>query len=325
MCNESLAEANKCLLSTTDLTLRYGSYLAVDRLSLNVPEGKIYGFLGRNGAGKTSTIRMMMGIVRPDHGTIQFCGRTIQRIGNKEKQQIGYVSQEQFFYPWMKCQRLGKFVSGFFPDWDAREFDRLLDVLDLPANRKVAHLSGGMKVKLALALALSHRPRILILDEPTAGLDPVARREFLDVIRSQADHDGRTTFFSSHLIDEVERVADRVGVIHQGRLRYEGDLDLMRRSVRYLTADRDQFSQAYERLCSWGLSFLRHDADDPRRSWFQGSPEAWAVAETHGWRGTTSTLEDAFIAMASEQWNITSSAPSPMPLSLDATRKVSPP
>src|SRR6185503_16425561 len=114
----------------------------------------------------------------------------------------------------------------------AAEFDRLLGLLELPPDRKASQLSGGMRVKLALALAVAHRPALLILDEPTAGLDPVARREFLELIASQARNHGRTTFFSTHLIDEVERVADRVGIIDRGRMRYEGSLTDLRAEVK---------------------------------------------------------------------------------------------
>jgi ABC-type multidrug transport system ATPase subunit len=175
---------------------------------------------------------MLMGLIRPDAGRINLLEFRGRRIGTKQKQRIGYVSQEQHFYSWMTCQALGKFVSGFYPTWDNAEFDRLLKLLDLPPRRKAGQLSGGMRVKLALALALAHRPLILILDEPTSGLDPVSRREFLEIIRRQARVNNRTTFFSSHLIDEVERVADRVGIIHRGKLRYDGDIETLQASVR---------------------------------------------------------------------------------------------
>jgi len=220
------------ILRIEDMRVSYGKLHAVDRLNLTVRTGEIYGFLGRNGAGKTSTIRAMMGIIKPDGGKMELLCYRGRRIRVKQKQRIGYVSQEQHFYPWMSCRGLGRFVGGFYPTWDHREFDRLLQVLDLPPRRRVSHLSGGMRVKLALALALAHRPPILILDEPTAGLDPVTRREFLDVISRQARAHNRTTFFSSHLIDEVERVADRVGIIHEGQLRYEGDITTLQESVR---------------------------------------------------------------------------------------------
>lgn len=220
------------ILRIEDLRVSYGKLRAVDGLNLTVRAGEIYGFLGRNGAGKTTAIRAMMGIIKPDRGRIELLGHRARRIRAKQKQRIGYVSQEQHFYPWMSCRALGRFVSGFYPTWDHEEFARLLSLLDLPPKRRVSHLSGGMRVKLALALALAHRPPILILDEPTSGLDPPTRREFLEIISRQARSHNRTTFFSSHLVDEVERVADRVGIIHNGGLRYEGDIRTLQESVR---------------------------------------------------------------------------------------------
>jgi ABC-2 type transport system ATP-binding protein len=204
----------------------------VDSLDLSVREGEIYGFLGANGAGKTTAIRLLMGIIKPDKGTIELLGERTRRTTIRQKRSIGYVSQEQTFYPWMTAQALGRFVGGFYPTWDASEFDRLLRVLDVPPDRKASQLSGGMRVKLALALALAPHPALLILDEPTSGLDPLGRREFLDIIHRQARVHHRTTFFSSHIIGEVERVADRIGIIHRGQMQYEGDLSSLRSSVR---------------------------------------------------------------------------------------------
>jgi ABC-2 type transport system ATP-binding protein len=132
----------------------------------------------------------------------------------------------------MTCRTLGRFVGAFYPTWDKAEFSRLLAVLEVPEERRVSQLSGGMRAKLALALALAPHPAVLILDEPTAGLDPLARREFMQLIVAQARQHRRTTFFSSHLIDEVERCADRVGIIHQGRMRFEGALGELRETVR---------------------------------------------------------------------------------------------
>ena len=220
------------VLRALGLARAFGRVQAVEGLELTVRAGEIYGFLGVNGAGKTTTIRMLMGIIKPDSGAIELLGQCTRRTTIPQKQSIGYVSQEQTFYPWMTCRGLGRFVGGLYPTWDAGEFERLLSVLELPPDRKASQLSGGMRVKLALALALAPRPALLILDEPTSGLDPVARREFLEIIQRQARDHRRTTFFSSHLIDEVERVADRVGIIHRGRMRYEGDLAALRASVR---------------------------------------------------------------------------------------------
>ena len=213
---------DQAILKVRNLKRSYGNFVAVDGLDLQVNEGEIYGFLGVNGAGKTTTIRMLMGIIAPESGTIELMGQTTKRTTLKQKRKIGYVSQEQVFYPWMTAQMLGKFVGGLYPTWDRDEFNRLLRVLEVPPNRKSSHLSGGMRVKLALALALAPRPSLLILDEPTAGMDPVARREFLDIIEHQAREYGRTTFFSTHLLNEVERAADKVGIIHQGKKKVRG-------------------------------------------------------------------------------------------------------
>src|SRR5579872_3364351 len=223
------------VLRTHGLKRSFGNVCAVEGLDLIVRAGEIYGFLGINGAGKTTTIRMLMGIIKPDSGMIELLGQLTRRTTIRQKQSIGYVSQEQTFYPWMTCNELGRFVGGLYPSWDRAEFGRLLKVLDLPPDRKTSQLSGGMRVKLALALALAPRPALLILDEPTSGLDPVARREFLEIIQRQSHDHGRTTFFSSHLVGEVERVADRVGIIHKGKMRYEGDLQSLRDSIRLLT------------------------------------------------------------------------------------------
>jgi ABC-2 type transport system ATP-binding protein len=220
------------VLSARGLKRAFGKVRAVDGLDLTVRAGEIYGFLGVNGAGKTTAIRLFMGIIKPDGGALELLGEPTRRATIRQKQSIGYVSQEQTFYPWMTACGLGRFVGGFYPSWDAQEFERLLRVLDVPPDRKTAQLSGGMRVKLALALALAPRPALLILDEPTAGLDPLARREFLDNIQQQARAHHRTTFFSSHITEEVERVANRVGIIHHGRMRYEGDLNTLRASVR---------------------------------------------------------------------------------------------
>ncbi|MFN6139474.1 MAG: ABC transporter ATP-binding protein [Planctomycetota bacterium] len=228
----SLTIETAVVLQTSGLKRHYGRHPAVDGIDLQVRQGEIYGFLGINGAGKTTTIRMLMGIIAAQAGSITiFCQKT-RRTTVSLKRDIGYVSQDQNFYPWMTCEKLGRFVGSFYPTWETKEFFRLLEVFEIPRARKVSQLSGGMKAKLGLALAITPKPKLLILDEPTAGLDPVARRDFLDIIVSQARTASRTTFFSSHLIDEVERCADRIGIIHAGKMRFQGPLSQLREEVR---------------------------------------------------------------------------------------------
>src|SRR5690606_42072783 len=192
---------------------------ALDGLSLAVPRGEVYGFLGRNGAGKTTTLRVLMGIVKPNSGRIELFGKRKRRVSVRMKRQIGYVSQEQHFYPWMTARRLGEFTSSFYPTWDHAEYARLLNALDVPPDRRSVELSGGTRSKLALALALAPRPPLLLLDEPTTGLDPVARREFNELVALMAAQHGTTVFFSSHPVDEVESIATRVAILQSGRMR----------------------------------------------------------------------------------------------------------
>ncbi len=203
-------------LEFRDLVKDFGKVRALQGLELRVERGEVYGFLGRNGAGKSTAIRIAMGISRSTSGDAMVFGERMTANATGVRRRIGYVAQEQTFYGWMTARTIGQFVSGFYPGWQDEEYERLIDQMGLPPQRKIRAYSGGMKAKLALALALAHRPDLLILDEPTAGLDAVARREFIEMVREQAECSHRTTFFSSHLIDEVETAADRVGSTREG-------------------------------------------------------------------------------------------------------------
>lgn len=222
-------------LTFQNLTKQYGRVWALRGLNLQVGQGEVYGFLGRNGAGKSTAIRIAMGITKATAGGVKVFGKHLTANAVKTRQRIGYVAQEQNFYGWMTAASIGQFVSGFYPRWRDDEYSRLLKQLELPVDRKIKTFSGGMKAKLALAVALAHKPELLVLDEPTAGLDAIARREFIEMVREQAEQTNRTTFFSSHWIDEVETAADRVGIIEEGRAIYEGDLRSLSSRVRKLT------------------------------------------------------------------------------------------
>jgi ABC-2 type transport system ATP-binding protein len=221
-------------LSLNDVRRRFGRSIALDGLSLSVRPGEIYGFLGRNGAGKTTTLRILTGVLHADSGTVEVLGQRVRRVPVELKRRIGSVSQEQNFYPWMTGRELGRFVAGFYPTWDAAEFMHLAKLLDVPLEKRAMELSGGTRTKLGLAIALSPRPDLLLLDEPTTGLDPVARREFNDLVSAIVKERGCTAFLSSHLVDEVQQVAHRVGIIHAGKMRIEGQVPWLLQSVRRL-------------------------------------------------------------------------------------------
>lgn len=266
---------------------------AVAGIDLEVPRGEVYGFLGRNGAGKTTTLRMLMGILAPDRGTIELLGQRSNRIGPKQKQAIGYVSQEQFFYPWMTAQELGRFVSGFFPKWDAAEFARLLRLLDIPQRRKSSELSGGTRTKLALALALAHHPELLLLDEPTTGLDPVARREFLEMLLHEVRHRGQTVFFSSHLVGEVELVASRVGILQRGKLHYQGRVPELLAAVRRVTVPEGPLPA--------GVTVIREELREGVRTAVVRADAAWWADPSNPLGpGAALSLEEIFLAFARE-------------------------
>jgi ABC-2 type transport system ATP-binding protein len=289
----------------------YGKHMALSGLDLSVGSGEVYGFLGRNGAGKSTTIRILMGITRPTKGEVRLFGERFDRDVVRLRQRIGYVAQEQSFYGWMNAAQMGRFVRGFFPTWDEGEWSRVVRVLDVPLDRRIDGFSGGMRVKLALALALAHRPPLLLLDEPTAGLDPVARREFLDIVRAEAS--GRTTFFSTHLIDEIELVAQRVGVVDGGRTKFEGTVVALGDRVRLFETRMTKSETAESARALWQPLLAGHgvriahaearsgtlrmmlECADPTRFDAVEGDETYRRAE--GPPLTVVPLEEAFIAM----------------------------
>ncbi|MES2316864.1 MAG: ABC transporter ATP-binding protein [Pseudomonadota bacterium] len=268
-----------------NITHRYGKVLALDGLTLTVQQGEMYGFLGRNGAGKTTTLKLLMGLLRPDAGSIELLGERVQRVPVALKQRIGYVCQEPNYYPWMTARQLGSFVGSFYPKWDGVLFERLLKLLDVPTDRRASEMSGGTRTKLGLALALSPRPELLLLDEPTAGLDPVARREFNDQLQALQREQGTTVMFSSHLVGEVEQLAQRVGIVQAGRSRFEGEVSALRASVRRIVAE-------WPMAPGEGFTQLRGDV-------WRAEPACWDSALwPDGVTVTQLSLEDIFLAFA---------------------------
>jgi ABC-type multidrug transport system ATPase subunit len=205
-------------IETRDLGYRAGADFALSDLSLHVPSGSIYGFLGPNGSGKTTTIRLLLGMLRPRSGTIGVLGRPVPGDLPAILARTGYVPERPHLYPHLSVREAVRFHAGFYPGFDAGYAAELLASFGLPEDRRLARLSKGEMGKLHMVLVLAQRPELLVLDEPTDGLDPVVRRDVLAALLDFCSQGRATVFISSHLVHELERICDWVGVLDAGRL-----------------------------------------------------------------------------------------------------------
>lgn len=222
-------------VQTQSLSKYYRSTHAVENLSMKVPRGSIYGFLGRNGAGKTTTLRLLAGLAKATAGGAAVLGLDPQKDTVAILSRTGFVI-EKTLIPWMTGEELVRFNGGFFPGWSSERASQYAEVLEVPMRQRFHRLSMGSKTKLCLLLALAQNPELLILDEPTAGLDPVVTDQLLRVLVEDFAGTGRTLLLSSHHLSEVERIADWVGVIDAGSLKLEARLDDIRGSFRRIRA-----------------------------------------------------------------------------------------
>ena len=220
-------------IRTEGLAKRYGSKWAVRGLDLTVPQGAVYGLLGVNGAGKSTTLRMLMGMTSPTRGEARVMGRDPERDPVEVKRIVGYVPDAPVLYPRMTVAQVCDFVAYYRRDrWDDVRADALLKAFRLDPRARVRDLSKGQRAKTALLIAMAFRPDLLILDEPTSGLDPVARRGFYEDLLAECQETGRTIIVSSHLVSELAGLVDHVGIIHEGRLALEDTTERLLASMR---------------------------------------------------------------------------------------------
>jgi ABC-2 type transport system ATP-binding protein len=213
-----------------------GRVHALQGITMQVGRGEVFGLLGPNGAGKSTAIRMMMGMLSITSGAARILGVQVEVDPVEVKQRVGYVPEVHHVYRWMRVGEAIGFCKSCFRTWNDELCREMLDLFALDPNKKVKHLSKGMQTKLALLLAVSHEPELLLLDEPLSGLDPIAREEFLDgVLRTICDR-GQTVLISSHMLDDVRRLADTVGSLYEGRLLLHGDVDTLLNSTKRITA-----------------------------------------------------------------------------------------
>lgn len=210
-----------------------GNKVAVNDLKLKIKKGKVFGLLGRNGCGKTTTLKMIMGLTRPSSGSAKILGQNMFVASYEDRQKVAYVSQNQQLHDWMSIDELCYYVNHFYKKWDQEFADSLIDKFGLERNVSVGLMSGGEQRKVAVILALASQPEVLILDEPAAGLDPISRRELIDsLIDLLTRIEGCTIILSTHILSDLERIADVIGVMKSGSFSFCEDLETIQNSFK---------------------------------------------------------------------------------------------
>jgi ABC-2 type transport system ATP-binding protein len=221
---------NTPAVEVEDLSRRFGTKVALNQISLRIPRGRVFGLVGANGAGKTTLIKHLLGRLKAESGSVRVFGFDPVADPVAVLSRLGYLSENRDLPGWMRIDELLRYTAAFYPKWDFAYAEQLRGQFNLDPRAKVKTLSRGENAKAGLILALAYRPDLLLLDEPSSGLDPVVRRDILEAIIRTAADEGRTVLFSSHLLDEVERVADDIAMIFNGRLALTGQLDEVKES-----------------------------------------------------------------------------------------------
>ncbi|MFN0197973.1 MAG: ABC transporter ATP-binding protein [Planctomycetaceae bacterium] len=224
----------KLVFQFDHVTKRFGDQVALDQFTLGGEPGSVIALLGENGAGKTTAIRILLGLLEPDSGEAYVHGLQSRHLGQEIRRRVGYVPDRPVLYDWMTVAEAGWFIAGFYDATFIGHYRDLVTQYELPLDKKIKTLSKGMRAKVSLALAMAHRPELLVLDEPTSGLDPLVRRQFLESMVDVAA-EGRTVLISSHQIAEVERIADTVAILKKGKLQLVAKLEDLKKEVHELT------------------------------------------------------------------------------------------
>ncbi len=230
------------VIEVNHLTKYYGKARGIIDLSFQVEEGEIFGFIGPNGAGKSTTIRLLLSLIHPTSGSATIFGKDCIQYGPELRQQIGYLPSEVFYYDRMKVIDLLKYSASFYPGDNTKRMHELAEEMELELNRRIEDLSYGNRKKVGIVQGLLHRPKLLFLDEPTAGLDPLMQRKSFELIREE-NQQGVTVFFSSHILSEVQRMCNRVAIIREGKIVEIADIRTLQQNnykkVRVVAGDVD--------------------------------------------------------------------------------------
>jgi len=227
--------ANNDVIQVSELTRRFGGATALDSVTLSIPRGAVYGLVGANGAGKTTLIKHILGLLRAESGSVRVFGLDPVADPVGVLSRIGYLSEENDLPAWMRVDELIRYSRAFYPGWDDAYAEELRQTFTLDPSAKIKNLSKGQKARAGLLIALAYRPELLVLDEPSSGLDPIVRRDILGAVIRTIANEGRTVLFSSHLLEEVEQVADHVTMISHGTIALSAPLDVMKESHRCVT------------------------------------------------------------------------------------------
>lgn len=219
-------------VETENLWRTFGSVEALRSVTLQVPRGSIFGLLGANGSGKSTLLKLLMGHLKPTRGRIRILGQPLDGERIELRERVGYVAEHHYLYEWMTVREIIHFTRAFHATWDDEKASALVGRFNLPLSKRVRELSRGNRARLALTLALSFNPELLLLDEPTTGLDPIVRRDFTTHILGERVEPKPTVLFSSHIVEEVEKVADHVGILHEGKLLLAAPITSLKESVR---------------------------------------------------------------------------------------------
>jgi len=248
------------ILRIHNLSKAFGRNNVLQNFNLTLEKGKVYGLLGKNGEGKTTLIRIIMGIIPSDSGEMFYKGQKIKFNDSSYKKEIGYIPEEAFFFRWMRISELLAFNSAFYPAWNAKKAEDYLDRFSLPGAAKIGQLSRGMKLKLGLAVALAAKPELLVLDDPTSGIDVPTRQDFLKDIIAELSDAGTTILFSSHLVHELERIVERLGILECGNLILDEDYQ----TVKSLT-QRIRLTFEGPLPVKWGFDGILQEKQGPNR------------------------------------------------------------
>ncbi|MCA9059627.1 MAG: ABC transporter ATP-binding protein [Planctomycetaceae bacterium] len=224
----------EAIVSMNDVTKQFGSHIVLDGVNLSIRPGTVTGLLGRNGAGKSTLLKCALGIQRPQSGMITTLGESAERLSATAKARLGYVPQDINLYAWMKVYQIIAYTKAFYPRWNDQLANHLLDTWQLDRHQRTGTLSTGQTQSLAIILALGHEPDLLVLDEPVASLDPSARRQFLATLLDVAVSGERTILFSTHITSDIERVADQIAVLQDGRVTWNDELSALKETVKRL-------------------------------------------------------------------------------------------